>query len=413
MQSLHGIASSVDGRYVMVSLRKRKSGRYHCVVRKWPHHSKLHALLLLSRQVYCGAAASWQPTTAIPPGHGLAAGSPESPLRPVVDPVEAAMHTEALGDNLAQLLPDDAFLCSVSLYLGDPSVHSFLSVYAAAGYYMIGVIVKKELSAVFTTAPATPDALESHLGRIKRYWKHARPHEPFPTQIYVFGNDGMFKSEEFSVHPLPVVLGNKTLIAEEELRALGCALAADTGGIAPFAVAQSDAVVRMVRSVGYCGAAAVVAAAVLLTLVPVAITAFTEWKVRSSEANYRAVIINNPEIKNINAKNDSLAKGILKLRTKSARQTQWARFLQALGESRPDGLFFDKLGSEPLAGSPFKVRIALSGIAKSETLVTDLIARLQKNGPVSNVSLSFLEKNEKNPTLCNFRIICIMTITGA
>jgi hypothetical protein len=412
MQSLHGIASSVDGRYVMVSLHKRKSGHYRCAVRKWPRHSKLRALLLLNRQVYCGVAASWQPATALPLGHGLAAGSPESPLRPIVDIVEAAIHTEALGDNLAKLLPDDAFLCSVPLFLGNPSVHSFLSVYLASGYCVIGVVIKKELSAVFTMAPAAPDALESHLGRIKRYWKHTRPHEPFPTQIYVFGNDGMFKSEEFSVHPLPVVLGNKTLIAEEELRALGCALAADTGGIAPFAVAQSDAVVRMVRSVGYCGAAALVAVAAILTLAPAVMTGFTGWKVRSSEASYRAAIINNPEIKSINAKNDSLAKGILKLRAKSARQTQWARFLQALGESRPDGLFFDKLGSEPVAGSASEVRIALSGIAKSETLVTDLIARLQKNG-LSNVSLSFLEKNEKNPTLCNFRIICIMTITGA
>jgi hypothetical protein len=29
------------------------------------------------------------------------------------------------------------------------------------------------------------------------------------------------------------------------------------------------------------------------------------------------------------------------------------------------------------------------------------------------VSLSFLEKNEKNATICNFRIICLMNITVA
>jgi Tfp pilus assembly protein PilN len=75
---------------------------------------------------------------------------------------------------------------------------------------------------------------------------------------------------------------------------------------------------------------------------------------------------------------------------------------------RPEGLYFEMLGSEPVKGPPGFVRIAVSGWARSEKLVADFIEHLQKDNSISNISLSSLEKNEKKTNLCDFKIICIL-----
>lgn len=413
MQTLHGIAPTDDGRYVMVSLRKKKSGVVHYSVRRWGLHDKIRTALLLHRGVYCGMPSFWQPAGAPAQEEKLlGAAGVNHRFRPSAGRLQARMHEETFADNLLALVPDDAFLCSIPLFYGDLSLHSFFTAYRANDFWVIGVIINKELRAVFKMAPGTVDALEAHLGRIKRSWKNAAPNEPLPEHVYVLNLDATPRCDEFFMHPLRVSAGKK-VFAEEELRALGCALAGNAGGVGFFPGAPSDGVVRIVRTAALAGGAVVLMLAALATLLPAALSGNVQLKVRSSEARYRTIITNNLELKTLCDRNDSLARTILQLQKKSSRQTQWGRFLDALGESRPVDLYFDKLGSEPAAGSASKVRIAISGSAKSETLVTDFMTRLQKSGTVSNVSLSFLEKNEKNATICNFRIICLMNITVA
>jgi hypothetical protein len=151
--------------------------------------------------------------------------------------------------------------------------------------------------------------------------------------------------------------------------------------------------------------------AVLMTGAPLVANKITEIKINGYESQFRSTISNDREIKALLAENATIAKGIIKLREKSSAQTNWAPFLHLLGMQRPDGLYFEMLGSEPVKG-PSGVRIALSGWARSEKLVADFISHVQKNDRISNISLSSMEKNDKNPNLCNFKILCVLKIAG-
>jgi Tfp pilus assembly protein PilN len=401
---------TADGNHVMVSLRRKKSGAFYYSARKRNFYHKLRRLLLLHRRVFCGISSFWQSAGAFV-GNEKLVGEIKHGFQPSADCAQVEMQQEAMADNLEALIPDDAFLCSIPLYFGDPLLNSFLSTYRAASYWMICIIINRELSVVFKMAPGT-DALESHLSRVLRYWKTNGLNVHLPQDVYLLNQEVACQCQGFTTRTLSVKVGKRVVIEEEELRALGCALVGHTGGVGPFPGPAADTTMRMVRAVATLGSAAIVIMATLFTLIPVVLSGNIQWKLRSLEARYRTILTNNQEIKGLCMRNDSLVTTISALQKKSAKQTQWGRFLDALGENRPNGLYFDKLGSEPAANSSSKVRIAISGCAKSETLVTDLMTRLQKSGPVSNVSLSFLEKNEKNATICNFRILCIMNLIG-
>ena len=201
-----------------------------------------------------------------------------------------------------------------------------------------------------------------------------------------------------------------TLNADEEIRALGCALSGQTGNIPAFQISSIDYLSRVLRSAIIIGSAAIILISALFTLTPAILFKITETRLHYLEAKYRSGIMENREIRDLAGRNDSLAKDILSLQAKFSKQTRWSGFLETIGKNRPNGLFLEKLCSEPVASSSSKIRIAISGSAENETLVTDFIARLQKDELVSGVSLSFLEKNEKNKKICNFRIICLINI---
>jgi Tfp pilus assembly protein PilN len=410
MPLLSGIVATEDGRFVMASLRKKKSGAYHCSINRWSMRNKIRTIFLFNRSVCCGVPSFWQPATSIIPGNRISAGADGDFFRPIANTIDADLQKNALSNNISALVPDNTFLCEVPLLFADRPQSSFISVYFAKNGVSIGVVIDKKLVVVFNMAAEKITLLESHLGRIKRYWAKVYPTGAFPEHVYIINSKDKFEFQDFSIHHIAIKFGDMTLNADEEIRALGCALSGQTGNIPAFQISSIDYLSRVLRSAIIIGSAAIILISALFTLTPAILFKITETRLHYLEAKYRSGIMENREIRDLAGRNDSLAKDILSLQAKFSKQTRWSGFLETIGKNRPNGLFLEKLGSEPVASSSSKIRIAISGSAENETLVTDFIARLQKDELVSGVSLSFLEKNEKNKKICNFRIICLINI---
>ena len=408
MQTTHGIIPTDDGQYLMVSLGNAKTGVPRIRVIKWNCHDRIKTMLLLNRGIVCGLPSFWKSQNSRIPDTMLVAEEPGKYFAPCTSQTTSDIHRGTLANNSISSVPDDAFLCTVPLYLGDKSIHSFVSVYPLLEYYKIGIIVNKELVAVFEMAPCTSDAMEAHVVRIRRYVARTCPLLPFPEHIYELGKGNVLKSAHFSIHPLNIIVGNYECTAYEEIRALGAALAHNEGTVPEFSGPSQKSAMRMPRTLLYAGSVLIVLVALLLTGVPLLADMLTEIKIKAYESQFRSTISNNKEIKDLLAENEASAKAILQFRDKSSAHTNWAPFLRTLGMQRPEGLYFEMLGSEPVKGPPGFVRIAVSGWARKEKLVADFIEHLQKDNSISNISLSSLEKNEKKTNLCDFKIICIL-----
>jgi hypothetical protein len=414
-RTVYGITPNDQGRYVLVSLHMGK--RMRLSVRRWNVGDKLQDLRLLHRGVYCGVPSFWKSASSPAVPDMLAAPGPDKGFIPWTDRTAAAVHTEALSNNLLALVPEDSYLCTVPFLCGDPSLHSFISVHAVPAnqdqqaYFKIAVIVNKTLIAVFALAPGAFDALEFHLGRIRRFFGRCLQHVVFPEHVYVLGIENTFSSAHFLTHPLPTKIGHSTIHAEDELKALGCALAQYAGTVPVFAGPSKAGSSRHFRAAAWIAAFIILLATAFAACVPTLMNVFLRRELAVYGEQYHSVVINNPVITAAVARNDSLGASILKMNAKSRQRTNWGRFLQALGSERPEGLFYEKLGSETAGALSNAVRIAISGFAQGETRVTDLIARLQKTGLIANISLTSMEKNKTKPNICDFKIVCTL-ITG-
>ena len=352
MKTLHGIVSNESGRYTMASVRRMKRGADRISFSQWAIHNKLRALLLLHRGALCGLGALWRRSSEPAESGSLAAYGDNAPLKPIANAAFAHAHETALGKNLSALIPDDAFLCTLPPRFADPSTLSFVSVYLYDDRCEIGIIREKKLSAVFTMTPGSLEALESHLGRIQRYWNLHFPRDSFPTRLYLFNAPAGRLVEGFSVMPLSVKAGKTAYTGQAHLRALGCALAGGSGDVPTFPCKTVEPAMRMFGAAALLATAAVLVLTAFSILVPAMVTEVFQLKLKTYEARYGHIIGKDPEIQTVQRGSDSLARLISGARTKNAGRTQWARFLEAMGADRPVGLYFDKLGSEPVKGAP-------------------------------------------------------------
>jgi hypothetical protein len=324
-------------------------------------------------------------------------------------------YSDRLADNLLAIVGDDAFLCTVPCALDNEGARSFVAVCRFGRFYKIGIIMNHALSVVFTMAPSTPESLEGHIARIKRSWQWRRGENgrdaEFPDSVYVFGDDShpadgaLFGATRLDCGKLGIDVSDTGVLA-----AAGAGLAGtDECGSPPrFPANTEKAAFRGPRTGLYAASAALIAlTAALLTVFWIVSAVLRQDLVRYSR-EYRQVLLRTPEIASLTAQNDSLAAVTLSAYSTGARRTGWTRFLQFLGAEKPDGLSYDMLASDASASTGI-VRVALSGWAYNESLVTGLISSLQKNGSCSNVSLVSLEKNSgKNVFL--FRVQCSLQL---
>jgi hypothetical protein len=409
MQTFYGIAPSSSGHYTMASLRIENNAIVNCSIKHWNCDDKIKTALLLHRGVVCGLPSTWKSIKSYTSQDTRTAEGTDKTFLPYVARADYDFHQATLQNNCIAMVPDDVFLSTVPLFTADPSIHSFISVYPQKTHFEIGITIDRELIAVFKMSPGSPNALEGHLRRIQLYFSCAHPPLAFPDHVYLIGGAGL-SSDMFSFHPLSVTIAGKKFENDDEIRALGVALNQGVGTVPRFSGPGARSDLRYVRTGLYAASMALVTTAVLFAGAAVVANKRATLKINAYESRYQTTISNNGNVRNLLNENDSLARAILRFSNKNAAKTEWGAFLAQLGSQRPDGLYCELLGSEPIKGSPGSMRIAVSGWARSEKLAADFIARLQKNNRISNITLSSMEKNAKKPDICDFKILCILKI---
>jgi len=411
MSTIHGIVPTQFGRYVIASLRKTENVITGVTVKSWNCDNKLRRFLLLHKGVYCGVPSFWKSAKSILPAEVFCNETPDNPFTIATDRIHADIHINALSQNLLGVVPDDAFLNTIPLYLNSKPEDSFIAIYSNEEYCKIGIVTNRKIHAVFRFTRCKISHIEFYIARIERYFKATCPHIHFPSHCFLIGADTGMVFDKFSLTPLPVIIGKKNIKDEDELKAIGVAFVKENGEVPLFTGATLQSSFRNVRAGSYIGSLSVVGAAILALVFIYAANIITSKNLGSYESQYNSMFSNNVSIKSIVARNESLAKAILSLEQEMSAYTNWTQLLNVLGTEKTDDILFDKLGSEPVADKKISaVRIAITGCARNEVAVTGLISRLQKISFLSKVTLASLAKSEKNANTNDFKILCTMNV---
>ncbi|HUI91689.1 MAG TPA: PilN domain-containing protein [Chitinivibrionales bacterium] len=409
MFHLHGIIATDEGSFLMASLEKTPQGWVAKRLRRWNAGNALGALLLLHRGVVGAAPSHWRPDVpSSVSASSLVTSQTGGPLAPQAGEAIITNYTSRLSHNLLAVVPADAFLCTLPLALVPDIERSFISVYQEASFYKIGIIVDGGLAGVFAMAPAAPQALAAHLARIERYWARIAAAAPFPNRVYLLGSceaPAEFPATRLDCSGLGIDLSDPDALA-----AAGAALSGRFGSVPRFSADTAPASLRKLRTALYAVSAGMVLCCLLACAALPMLAAATHGRLASYKKQYQAILANNPDLKVLMGKNDSLARLLISAHDETLNRTRWSQMLQTLGALRPDGMFLEMLGSE---GSPASgtVRVALSGWVHSESQVTGFIASLQQSGLYPSVTLSSLERNESS-NLLNFRITCNLNVSA-
>jgi hypothetical protein len=415
----YGIASTGDGSFLCATVERTASGWHVAAIRRWSADSAITNALLLSRGVVAAAPSHWRPLEPSAPA-GLSgaaiAASGRGRFVPCASDATLSGFGSRLAGNLTGIVSDDAFLCTIPCALANGDLRrSFVSVFRTEQFYKIGIITDRSLAAVFTMAPAAPLALDGHLGRIRRYWHEKCSNDMFPELLCLFGD---------AVAPQGWSAGNVTRIDcggmgiditdSNALAAAGAALSAEGGdcGIVPRIPGPSveKAAMRGVRTALYAASAAMVLVSLLLPAGLFGFSAYAHQRLDRLRREYNRILLQTPDIARLTAQNDSLARALLSAASAGSHQTRWTQFLEFLGTEKPDGLFFDMLATDASAsGAAGAVRVAMSGWAYNESLVTGFISSMQNNKACSNVSLTSLEKGDARD-LFTFRVVCSLQL---
>jgi hypothetical protein len=407
----YGIVSTDDGAFLCAALENTAPGWHVQKTRRWNADSRLNNMLLLHRGVTAATPCFWKPS-----GNGQkAVASPfvqarsEGAFVPLASEMALSAFSGRLANNLLAVVCDDAFLCTIPFALNNDAP-SFVSVHRAGQFYKIGIISDRTLAAVFAMAPATPQALEGHLGRIERYWR-LRDQGAFPEHLYLFGDcDVPGVPAEGGAPAAATRLDCKRLgidIADTDaLVAAGAALAGTIGDAPHFPISTEKAALRGIRTALLAASAAILLFSLFLPAALSVSSVYAHRRLAGYVREYREILSRTPDIQPLMAQNDSLARAVISAFAEDSRRTRWAQFLQFLGADKGGGLFFDMLGTDA-GGKAGVVRIALSGWADNESRVTGFIGVLQKSKLCSNVSLSSIDKSDTQDVFL-FRILCTL-----
>lgn len=406
MRIVYGITFASDGQVVFARIAE-KNGKWRlCGIERGNDHRIPLAASLLGRDVYLGLPAHWQ-RTPLTDQDNLTNTGGDSPFAAFTRTELLRLHAEPFLKNTMGIIPDDSFLCTIPLSMTDAVEESFLTLIREETVVKIGVTINKKLEAVFCTDQNT--SLEGFFNRLHIYWNSVNHDEPLPRMVYLIhqevceGLDDYFRVKH-------IEMTDSRLSDAFALKSLGVALASVTTSAPFFKIPLQESSLRKLRSMAFVSSLAMTMAALLTIIIPAGLNTFYRWKIRSSETEYRSILFNNNEIRSLIDSGDSLSEKILHLQKTLSHPTRWAAFLQALGENRPNGLYYEQLGSEPQGKTDQVLRVALAGWATNETVVTEFLKTMQSRSVVSNITLASLERDLKSKDLYKFKIICTLQL---
>lgn len=416
MNKLYGITYSSEGQYVLVTVARNGTDQWKLVKTiQWNSEQIFPRITLFHRGTVFGIASLWKPrqSSVTAPnmiavdtsGESESDGQNGSSFTPAAYSVDLTLHREALKNNLLGIVPDTAFLATVPLGLGKNIPDSFVSVYQNENYFLIGIIINRQLLTAFSFTPGDQEQMRGHIRRVKRYWMVSFPQIPCPQTVVTFGDTSAVANELFEQLPIRI----DTIVPNIDiLKAAGAALVQSYPVVPYFVSDVPEASFRKVRTWMYGGAAGIFTLCMLILVAAFSTDFWITRKLKAYEQEYQHVIAHNEDIKKLIERNDALAETIIRMEETFSKSTVWGKFLQAIALQRPSDLFFERLASEPIQSREDQVRIALSGWTSKEVSVTRFIGTLQELPFITKITLSSLEREKKKKTVYGFKIICTL-----
>lgn len=403
MKRRYGISINSDGYFVCATLCRSHRTWKLKNVRRWSSQSYLKNYLLLDRAVNLGLQCHW---IRKPPQDtaNLILCSEGSSFTACADRIEYDHFSDVLRNNLDAVFPDDALLLTLPIHFVSNARPSFISIFNDPPVVKIGIIIESALIAVFNVKTSSHRELEGHIGRIERYLHKVIPSMPALEVRYLINDIDFYDYAASGVQKVPCGSADPSV-----LKAMGCALCAIDGVVPRLGGPTLESRFRLIRKYVLYGALLVSVIAGLLSAALFTVGGHFKRQVTDARKRYENILANNNEIRELISAGDCLSNRIMQINRRASRKTKWGPFLQSIGSLRPTGLFFERLGSEPLPGSNSKMRIALAGWCENETVATSFIKTLNGVPFLSGVTLASMERINVQQPACRFKIVCVLS----
>ena len=404
MKKIHGIVATHEGMYVRAILGRTAAGWKLLHSDRWETHNKYKTLSLLNSGVHLGVESHWVREL---PNEGKSYYHAKGAHCTACSPsLHVDLHIESLENNLLGVYPDDLFLHTLPMHFQKNTPASFIAVFKDVTCWKIGITIDGSFVNVFCFPLSDVTQLQTYLYRIEQYCSDSGFEGKVPHLVYCFGEMIHDPDEYFTFKQIELPSNDKAVI-----KAAGVAFSAIGSGIPAFSGPTEASGFRKHRSVAYVSSALLVTIVTLLITLLFILNKNSASKLSMYEAEYRNILVNNTEIRDLLSSGENLAKKLLRIQNVALNPTRWSQLLHLLGKDRPEKLYFDRIGSEPVSGQKNRIKIALTGWAETETVVTDLIKKLNGSDYITHVTLSTLERDEKQKEFCRFKIICTMILS--
>lgn len=310
------------------------------------------------------------------------------------------LFSDTLKCNLIGVFPGDAYLCTIPLFTTESPAQSFVSLAKEGDIYKVGIVIESQMIVAFSLPSCDFSQIRGYLSRIKRYWNNLQTGKQFPEIIYVldikdFNVDINMDIRHVSFQPHDINI----------VKAAGVALCGLKKTVPRFSGETDASHFKAFRAFTYITSAVTVLAAIIAFAVTGILNIHYFHKIEKCKIAYNNIIDQNKEIRNLLKTGGNLADKLTRVYSVGSRQSTWAKLLYLLGNDRPQGLFFDRLGSDPMQKGT-KVKIALAGWSFKETAVTEMLKKLNASLLVTNVTLANLERDAKHDNIYTFKILC-------
>jgi hypothetical protein len=403
MSSLLGIVHD-KAEYLAANVKTGAAGIRIKRLARLPANPFLRSIRLYSKSANFAMESCWLKSTDIPDLKNITAEKQSTgSFTSVCRTPELAFHSAQLNADCSLASCYDTYLAVLPPACAKDVPASFVSAFACAQHWRIGVIINGELQLSVLFAPNAADMLYSHLERLKIYWASAVPDTPFPAAIYIMGNTAPESGSHIRI--VPQGLENAS---EFQYAAAGAALLKYSSSVKvpEFPFTGISRRVFRIRKLILSVSAIFIIAGLAASILSSALKYTAMQKNRETEKRYRAILENNSEIKDELKRANTIAESLQNFQKQLRNVSSWSVFLRALSRELPQGVIINRLGSQPGKKGFSTVSVALSGTAADKTSVTELIDRLSRVPGLSDVKLLSIENIEGEQNSTGFRILC-------
>lgn len=390
-----------DGSFLSVTVRRVHNGWEKGRVQHWPASSYVRNYLLLHRPVNLVLPGTWerrQPEDS----SGNVADTDAVPFTITTNETELDHFSGLLRNNLDATYPDDAFLATLPYYFHENPQDSFITLFNEGRSCRLGIVIDRRFVTSLSTNCESESSLKGFLERLRLFFSTRLPHHRFPAVLYQLSR-------------LPFEISEAEFIEcgsddPAVLKAMGGALCSEgTMTVPRIRDAYPEVNFRRFRSFIVATALLFVGITAVFSFALSMRCAFLSRQVEAARSAYLNLLENNTDIRKLITTGDELSRKVLRINRRVSQPSTWGPFLHQIGTRRPDGLFLERMGSEPVPGSYDRFRIALAGWCKTETIATDFIKKLNASPLLSEVTLSSMERTGKDRSICRFKILCILS----